>query len=584
MGSEMCIRDSGQPLRVGYYDAAATEDEREILARAVIDLATDAGVTIPKGMEIEFKAALGGDTQAFERMINVIDRYYSLIFSGGELTNLAGEKGARNLGVVHERRANYRVDFWGADMAEAISEGFCKPLVKWNFGERPGYPKYIFEASRIDELCTRWGIDKEAIDRNIPIPSTYFYRTYGWPVPEPGEGVIVPPAGKRPDSPTSPVTALSRGGFDGPVDPDFAMIDAYAERGAAEVVGQYTDLITRLTTAAEQIDTNGDDAELAARLQTTVGAKPQQAFRETLAAHLRDYLVAGLAAGVAATAADAQREGVGKKVDRGAMVDETFAALQAAAGVTTLSRGALLTNAAYAAHIAEFGRRPKLTLLQHVAIGDQGGGSEEDWHAVAPQRAIEFWAKRAGVTASRFAQMDSAARAYALHVAGIEDQAVIDAVVTGIRRSLETGATARDFARSIREACAAAGVDPLDPHRIQFIYHQNMMTAYGAARAASQHSAAVTKYLKYIELVTMGDSRVRPEHQRLNHLTLPADDPRWSELTPPLDYGCRCRTVSRLEPRAGAPTEAPMMPSRSAGFGGDGPVNTWRQFVAGGGR
>lgn len=39
---------------------------------------------------------------------------------------------------------------------------------------------------------------------------------------------------------------------------------------------------------------------------------------------------------------------------------------------------------------------------------------------------------------------------------------------------------------------------------------------------------------------TVGDGQVRPEHASLDGTTLPANDPAWSEIYPPNDWGCRC--------------------------------------------
>ncbi len=39
---------------------------------------------------------------------------------------------------------------------------------------------------------------------------------------------------------------------------------------------------------------------------------------------------------------------------------------------------------------------------------------------------------------------------------------------------------------------------------------------------------------------TVGDGQVRPEHAALDGLTLPSNDPMWSRIYPPNDWGCRC--------------------------------------------
>lgn len=46
-----------------------------------------------------------------------------------------------------------------------------------------------------------------------------------------------------------------------------------------------------------------------------------------------------------------------------------------------------------------------------------------------------------------------------------------------------------------------------------------------------------------LKLVSVRDSRVRPEHKILDGTIRPIDDPFWNTHTPPLDWGCRCDVV-----------------------------------------
>ncbi len=43
-----------------------------------------------------------------------------------------------------------------------------------------------------------------------------------------------------------------------------------------------------------------------------------------------------------------------------------------------------------------------------------------------------------------------------------------------------------------------------------------------------------------LQFHTIGDSSVRDEHQQLDGLIAAVEDPIWSQLSPPLDWGCRC--------------------------------------------
>lgn len=79
-------------------------------------------------------------------------------------------------------------------------------------------------------------------------------------------------------------------------------------------------------------------------------------------------------------------------------------------------------------------------------------------------------------------------------------------------------------------------------------YNRNWLKAEYAH--ATNFSQAASTYLRHKERVdagyewwrykTVGDSRVRPEHQRLNGVTLRHDDPLWDTIYPPNGWRCRC--------------------------------------------
>lgn len=62
--------------------------------------------------------------------------------------------------------------------------------------------------------------------------------------------------------------------------------------------------------------------------------------------------------------------------------------------------------------------------------------------------------------------------------------------------------------------------------------------AYAAGRYRQQRATADA--LPYWQYLTAGDGKVRPEHEALDGMILPADDPFWDTHYPPWDFGCRC--------------------------------------------
>lgn len=74
---------------------------------------------------------------------------------------------------------------------------------------------------------------------------------------------------------------------------------------------------------------------------------------------------------------------------------------------------------------------------------------------------------------------------------------------------------------------------------------------YDAARMASISARQWNDILQdeddypNLEYNTVGDSRVRSEHARLDGLTRPVDDPIWARIFPPNGWGCRCDVIQR---------------------------------------
>lgn len=85
-------------------------------------------------------------------------------------------------------------------------------------------------------------------------------------------------------------------------------------------------------------------------------------------------------------------------------------------------------------------------------------------------------------------------------------------------------------------------------------YNVNYLQAeYQTARTAAQMAEKWERLQETKDLFpnlkyrSVGDSRVRPEHQKLNGIIKPIDDDFWSRYYPPLDWRCRCDVVATAE-------------------------------------
>lgn len=88
-----------------------------------------------------------------------------------------------------------------------------------------------------------------------------------------------------------------------------------------------------------------------------------------------------------------------------------------------------------------------------------------------------------------------------------------------------------------------------DVRKIDQTYNEDYLRAeYNFAHASAQMAAKWDDFAKdgdryNLQYRTAGDSKVRPEHAKLDGVTLPISDPFWAEYLPPNGWNCRCSAV-----------------------------------------
>ena len=129
----------GFPLRVGRYGAEATPDEKDVLLRAVRNIAQDAAAIIPDSMRIEFvNTNSTGNIQIFKGLTEYFDKQISKAVLGQTGTTDVGQHvGTAN---AHERVREDIEESDAAQLAATLSRDLVRPLVDLNLGPRRRYP------------------------------------------------------------------------------------------------------------------------------------------------------------------------------------------------------------------------------------------------------------------------------------------------------------------------------------------------------------------------------------------------------------------------------------------------------------
>ncbi|WP_142780702.1 DUF935 domain-containing protein [Agrobacterium sp. T29] len=141
----------GQPIRIGKYGRGATEQEKDVLWRAVSGIAGDCAAIIPREMLIEFHevGSKSSSTDMFERRADWYNRETSKLILGQTTTTDAvsgGHAVAKEHRLVQEDIE--RSD--ALDASDTLNAQLVPNIIAFNFGPQDEYP--TIHIGRPDEV------------------------------------------------------------------------------------------------------------------------------------------------------------------------------------------------------------------------------------------------------------------------------------------------------------------------------------------------------------------------------------------------------------------------------------------------
>lgn len=180
----------GMPLRLGKYDASASEDDKRALEEAIFSLGTDAAGIVPTSTEIVFvEAQKTTSVEIYEKFARFADEQMSKAILGQTLTSDSGG-GSYAQGKVH---SEVKKDLTKAD-AKALANTFQRdvltPLVEYNFGTDASVPLFDFEIEEDEDLKQTAETYKILGEIGLEIPDGFIRKKFSIPAPKDGEKVL----------------------------------------------------------------------------------------------------------------------------------------------------------------------------------------------------------------------------------------------------------------------------------------------------------------------------------------------------------------------------------------------------------
>lgn len=194
------VQNFGAPVRIGKYEENAKPEDKDVLWRAVSQIAGDCAAIIPASMEIEFHevSAKAASTDMYERRADWMDRQISKAVLGQTTTTDAVSGGHA---VAQEHRL-VQEDIERSDAIAAsgtINRQIVPNLVAFEFGPQDHYP--IVSIGRPDEVpLEEFASAFDKLGRQgLTAPAAWARGRLGIPAPTEGEEVI----GGRPATPAA---------------------------------------------------------------------------------------------------------------------------------------------------------------------------------------------------------------------------------------------------------------------------------------------------------------------------------------------------------------------------------------------
>jgi SPP1 gp7 family putative phage head morphogenesis protein len=138
----------------------------------------------------------------------------------------------------------------------------------------------------------------------------------------------------------------------------------------------------------------------------------------------------------------------------------------------------------------------------------------------------------------------------AFTLAGAADVRLIERIRDALAETAKQGGSTQDFEAAVNKITDDEGVAQLSSFTLDTAFNTAMQRAYSLGRLEQMSDPAVKAVLPFWQYWTVGDDRVRPEHEVLDGFTARADDPVWMKIYPPSGFNCRCSVVPILEMEA----------------------------------
>ena len=192
--AELC----GIPVRLGELPPGATQEDADLMWRALSSLGSAAAGMVPAGGKITFAdaARAANDGKLFDQLRERAGEEMSLAVLGQTFTGGGGEGHALGFsGQAHEAVRFDLVDSDARALDETLNRQFFGPITLLNFGVDVPPPVYRTLVEEPVDLQRLANSVSTLVSAGLRVPANWARKKFGIPAPVDGEDVLAPAAG-----------------------------------------------------------------------------------------------------------------------------------------------------------------------------------------------------------------------------------------------------------------------------------------------------------------------------------------------------------------------------------------------------
>ena len=269
----------GLPIRWATYAPGSDQGLVDKIGRMLEHMGSAAWGAFPAGTQIELKEpAKGGGQWPQDSLLDRADRQADLLILGQTLTTTEGQSGTMALGSVHKGIRDEIVQAAANWVAGVLNQQLVPAIVELNYGDRQELPELCPKPAEARDLKADADRICALLDRQVPIPRDWLYRSQQIPIPRDGEDVITGPSApslgvpshpRQPGEPVhpednAPAVAALRARADTGADPLPDTAAGIARRRAAALAQAFRGSLAPVRRLVEQ---STDRADLERRLR-----------------------------------------------------------------------------------------------------------------------------------------------------------------------------------------------------------------------------------------------------------------------------------------------------------------------------